>query len=505
MGKAAGTPSDFLSVFIRVHPWLKKFLQTAALLLCIPRLFAAAPEIESISPLAIRPGVATEITLSGNDLAEATQLWTSFPSKVESLGAGKFRITTDAATGLGVLRVFGSNGISNLRFIALDPLPGVTEVKTNKTRATAQSVEVGSAVDGRSEELSYDWFKVRATKGQRVPVETIAARLGSKFDSVLRVASATGRELARNDDAPGGSGDSALTFIAPETGDYFVEVRDVNYGGGAAFFYRLRVGGVSLMAARTARSNMEQEPNDTVAKATKISPPVEIHGTFGKPGDRDRYEFIAGKGERLEFRAASRSLGSSCDLVLQLDSAEGQRLARSNPSASDEGALTHTFTNGGTYRLTVHEASGAHGSNLFYRITARPAAGFALTLDTDRVNVPPGGAFDLKITAARGDHKGAIQLALENFPGAKILTNGVIAEGKTNVTMKVRVPESLKPGTWQTFSVVGMSTRSNNTARVLASTAPALRRQLPLLLHVPPELDGAVALGVTRSKDPEGK
>jgi len=461
---------------------------------------AAAPEIESISPLAIRPGVATEITLSGKDLAEATQLWTSFPAKVESLGAGKFRITTVAASGVGAVRVFGSNGVSNLGFVPLDPLPGGTEVKTNKSRATAQSVEVSSAVDGRCEELSYDWFKLRATKGQRVPVEIIAARLGSKFDSVVRVVNASGRELARNDDAPGRNGDSALNFVAPETGHYFIEVRDVNYGGGSAFFYRLRVGGASLtsMASRADGGTAEKEPNDAPAKATLIPLPGEFSGSFGQPGDRDHYEFTARKSERMEFRAATRSLGSPCDVMLQLDSADGKRLARSNPSTGDEGVLTHSFASNGTYRLTIHEATGAHGSNMNYRVTARPASGFALTLDTDRINVAPGKTFDLKVTTVRGDHKGAIKLALENFPDALILTNGVIAEGKSNVTMKVRAPESLQPGTWQNFSVTGTGVRSNDTARVRASTAPALRRQLPLLLHAPPEFDGAITLGVTQ-------
>ena len=473
-------------------------LLTANLLLPAVCGLAAAPEIESISPLAVRPGVATEITLAGNDLTDATQLWTSFPAKVETLGAGKFRITSDTAAGVGALRVFGSNGVSNLGFVALDPLLGWADVKTNKSRATAQSVEFSSAVDGRCEELSSDWFKLRATKGQRVPVEIIAARLGSKFDSVVRVINASGRELARNDDTPGAHGDSALSFLAPETGDYFIEVRDVNYGGGSSFFYRLRIGGTPLAVARAEGGTTEKEPNDTPAKATKISLPGEFSGSFGKAGDRDSYEFTARQGERVEFRAATRSLGSPCDLVLQLDAADGKRLARSNPSASDEGVLTYSFTSNGTYRLTVQEAVGAHGSNMIYQITARPAAGFALTLDTDRVNVAPGKTFDLKVSVTRGDHKGAVALALENFPEALILTNAVIAEGKSNVTMKVRAPESLAPGTWRTFSVTGQSAHTNDTARVRASTAPALRRQWPLLLHTPPELDGVIALGVTR-------
>ncbi|HWN94462.1 MAG TPA: PPC domain-containing protein [Methylomirabilota bacterium] len=366
-----------------------------------------------MAPLAIRPGIASEITLSGSDLSEATQLWTSFSIKSESLGEGRFRITADAPSGVGALRVFGSNGVSNFSFIALDDLPTVTETKTNKMRATAQRVDVGAAVDGRCEELSYDWFQFRANKGRRVPVEIIAARLGSKFDSVLRIVNAAGRELARNDDAPGWSGDSYINFTAPEAGDYFIEVRDVNYGGGSAFFYRLRIGGSPLAnsnfekpAAHETRKMVEREPNDSAAKATKISITNAIEGRFNKAGDRDCYEFAARKGERLEFRAATRSLGSVCDAMLQLDSAEGKRLARSNPSAADEGVLTYSFPSNGTYRLIVEEATGAYGSNMFYRITARPAAGFALMLDTDRMNVAPGKSFDLKVNLTRGDYKG---------------------------------------------------------------------------------------------------
>jgi hypothetical protein len=145
----------------------------------------------------------------------------------------------------------------------------------------------------------------------------------------------------------------------------------------------------------------------------------------------------------------------------------------------------------------VREATGAHGSNYFYRVSARPPAGFTLAVDNDRVNVAPGKSFELKLTAARGEHKGAIRLALENFLGATTLTNAVIAEGKSNVTLRVRAPDTLAPGTWTTFSVTGSATRTNDSARVRASTAPALRRQLPLLLHAPVEMDGAIMLGVT--------
>ncbi len=462
----------------------------------------AAPDIESISPRALRPGVPTEITLSGSDLADAKQLWTSFPARVESLGEARFRVTADAPIGIGAVRVFGSNGVSGFGFVALDELPTMAEARTNGTKATAQVIEFGSAVDGRCEELGYDWFKFHVNKGQPVSVETVAARLGSKLDSVLRVVNDSGRELTRNDDLPGASGDSYLSFTAPETGDYFIEVRDVNYGGSSSFFYHLRVGNFPplLSTAKNTRVVPEKEPNDTAAKATKVSFTDGINGRFDKPNDRDVYAFTARQGERLEFRAATRSLGSPCDATLQLDSADGKRLARSNPSAADEGVLTHSFTSNGTYRLTVEEVTGASGSNMIYRLTTRPAAGFALTLDTDRVNVAPGKSFDLKVSVTRSDYNGAVTLALDGLTESFVLTNNVIADGKSNVTMKVTAPETLAPGTWQTFSVIGFPKRDGEPLRVRARTAPALRRSLPLLLFPPPELDGVIALGVTTPK-----
>jgi hypothetical protein len=514
--------------------------------------FAAAPDIDSISPLALWPGVPVKITLSGSDLSEATQLWTSFPAQVESLGGARFQITANAAVGIGAIRMFGSNGVSNPFLVMLDDLPTITEAKTNKTRTTAQAIEFGSAVDGVCDELSFDWFKLRANKGQRVSIEMVAARLGSKLDSVLRVVSASGRELARNDDAPGLRGDSFIVFIAPESADYFIEVRDVNYGGGSEYFYHLRVGDFPLVtttfpiavdqdsqslhltgpngeigeATAKGQTNastltvaikgrtgsafakalmsdrheaIEREPNDSAAKATKILIADGINGRFDKPNDRDCYEFTARKGDRIEFRAATRSIGSPCDAVLEIDSADGRQLARSNPSAADEGVVTHNFASNGVYRLVVEEATGAFGPNMIYRVVSRRAAGFALTLDADRVNVAPGKSFDLKVTVARGDYKGAVTLTLDGFPDV-VLTNNVIAENKTNVTMKVTAPDSLVPGTWREFSVQGNAKRNGEDVHVRASTAPALRRRWPLLLYPPVEFDGMISLGVTSPK-----
>jgi len=532
--------------------------QSAANLLCVLWLaaaglsaIAAAPDIDSISPLGIRPGAPTEIVLTGSDLAESDQLWTSFPASVERVGERHFRITADAAVGTGVLRTYGSNGVSNPAFILMDDLATIAGAKTNNTLASAHSITFGSAVDGVCPELNYAWFKVALKKGQRISLEVVASRIGSKLDSVLRVVNAAGRELARNDDAPGLSGDSYVSLTAPESGDYFVELRDVNYGGGTSFFYRLRVGDFPLVTAafpamagqgsttlfqlagpggeagrmkakaltnssvvrlaikghegsafaraipRLTKEIVEKEPNDTRANLFSIAD--GINGRFDKAQDRDLYEFASRKGERVEFRAATRSLGSACDAMLTLESVDGKRLGRSNPSMADEGVLAYSFPSNGTYRLVVEEAAGAFGPHLVYHIAAEQG-GLALSLETEHVSAPPGKTFDLKVIAGRGEFKGAITLAVDGPAGPLAITNNVIAEGKSNVTVKVMVPESLAPGTLHELTVSGSAKRDGKEVHARASTAPAWRRPLPLMLYPPPEFEGVLVLGVTTAK-----
>lgn len=519
-------------------------------LITIASASAAAPEVESISPLALRVGAATEVKFSGKNLTAATNVWATFPAKFEPLGEGRFRVTTtpESPVGVGSVRLYGTNGVSMLKFVLLDDMPAVIENGTNKTREAAQSIPAGTAVEGRCEELSYEWFRVSAKKGQRVAVEVVATRLGSRLDSVLRIFDANGKQLAHNDDAPGLRGDSYVSFTAPRDGDYFIELRDVAYAGNSETFYRLRVGDFPLATAafpaaapqyaismfrlagpagdvgrteaRTSTSTalplsirgasgstfaralvtsgpeiLEREPNDSVSKAMKVARTDGLNGRFDKADDRDCYQFAARKGERLEFRAATRSLGAPCDAMLEIQSADGKTIARSNPAAADEGIVTARFASNGVYRLIVEEAAGAFGPNCIYRIVASPAPGFSLTLDTDRFNVAPGKTFDVKVTAVRDEYKGPVTLSLEGIDSL-LWTNNVIAEGKSNATMKVTAPETFAPGAPRFFSVIGTATRDGSEVRARASTAPALRKQFPQMLYVPAEFDGEIVLGV---------
>jgi len=516
---------------------------------------AATPMLTSLSPRGFECGKEVDLTLSGSDLQPGT-LWTSCGianSLVEaSENSLRCRITIPGSlpVGLYAARLFSSNGVSNLVPFMVDDLPTIVATATNENRASAQVVPFPCAVEGTAAELGYTWFKIHAARGQRIALETVAARLGSRLDAVLRVVDGRGREVAYNDDAPGLRADSYVSFVAA-AGDYFIELRDVNYGGGTEFYYRLRIGNFPLAtttypvaATRGTRARfeldgpggaageckpviatnaltiplasagaqgsafaqalatpmiemLEQEPNDTPETATHIPIPSAVNGRFQKKRDRDFYEFHVSKGEKLAFQAQTRSVGAPCDLVMELESTNGNRLAGSNPGGPDEGTLTHAFMEPATCRLVVSEANGAGGPALNYRIAIAPVTGFTLSVESDAVQQDTNGAFDLKVSCARSGYKDAITLSIDGL-GALSLSNNVIAAGKTNVTLKAQPAGAGIAGIPRHFSVFGAA--KDGSPRVRASTGAALRKVWPQLLYPPPEFDGIIALGVPQHR-----
>ncbi|MFN7903196.1 MAG: PPC domain-containing protein, partial [bacterium] len=67
-----------------------------------------------------------------------------------------------------------------------------------------------------------DWFRVTLTAGWRYSF-AMDATAGSSLDSYLRLLSATGQQLAFNDDAVGAN--SRLSFTATTSGTYYLSAQ----------------------------------------------------------------------------------------------------------------------------------------------------------------------------------------------------------------------------------------------------------------------------------------
>ena len=553
----------------------KRFVLVVLTIGSVWAAMAQSPRLSRAIPSAAAPGKTTEIIFHGENLAGISNLWTSFPAEVSFVGPDEHReldgkkttvrltLPANAQAGIGAVRLAGTNGVSSLHLLMIDDLPSVSKSGSNKTVNAVQNLRLPSAVDGSAEELGTDWYRFSLRKGRRLSVEVVAARLGSRLDPVVRLLDVKGRELAYCDDAPGIGPDCRFTFEAPASGDYFLELRDANYHGGAEHRYRLRVGdfplasmpyplgapkgssvkvrilgpevsgvgtvtvpvpaGASRLPIGVRRPGggglgfvslftsslpqfIETEPNDRTNIAEKISIPVAINGRFEKDRDRDYFEFVAGKDERLIFRGKTRSLGSPCDLFFQVQNAHGSKLAEANVTGPDEGTLTNTFSADGTYRLLIEELNRRGGSDFAYRIEIeRFQPGFALTADVDKIEAPQGGSFEIKVGVARHDYSGPITVSLEG-PGNDLVLEKETISGKTNATLTVKLSDRLDAGQLTHFRILGRAEIGDREYRTTASTVPALRKLFPLMVYPPAELDGWIALGVrSATKAPDRK
>ncbi len=110
------------------------------------------------------------------------------------------------------------------------------------TKAVLEGDAGAGAFSGRLESPGdRDWIKVSLSSGTTYEIFLCFLNAGSATDgdSTLRVHDATGAELAYNDDrALNGSGNSALSFVAPSTGTFFIDVgeyQDNNKGAYSLF------------------------------------------------------------------------------------------------------------------------------------------------------------------------------------------------------------------------------------------------------------------------------
>ena len=125
--------------------------------------------------------------------------------------------------------------------------PVVEEKGYNNTRDKAPLVPVPSVISGRIEVAEdVDFYKFRAEAGQTFSFEVLCARLQDKIhdlqkhaDPTLTLFDASGRELADNDDFY--FADPFLSYTFTKAGEYFIQVRDAKYDGDPRWMYALLI------------------------------------------------------------------------------------------------------------------------------------------------------------------------------------------------------------------------------------------------------------------------
>ena len=491
--------------------------QARCLVIAVALLVATLPcsaqtlRVNRVSPLGLKTGSATVLTLEGSGLAGATNLWLSVPASIRPLtnssSRSQFEITLakDLAPEVAALRLAGETGASALLNVLVEDIGTAPRATTNTSPAAAFLITAPISMDGTAEENGSSYYAFDMKKGERLSFEVFGARLGSQIDSLVRILDARGRERAYAEDDPIGGTDSRLSFTAPETGRFIAEVRDTAWAGGDRMFYRMRVGDfplakapfplsgdsgkkltatlagdgmeesrlnvvmpdeasatpVASLAAKARRNGqsgivsipvgdlpiqMEAEPNNSASNATRIVWPALIEGRFQAKADVDWYEFAAKSGDKIVFNGRTRSVGSGCDLSIELLDSSGKRLAGTKPTAADEGVFTNRFAESGTYRLKVEELNRFGGPGFSYQINVERASPMIVVrVEGDLVEVAAGGTNTLKVSAKRTDYDGPIRFELARaVPGIQI--TGQIAASMEDGELTVAVDVPLVPG-----------------------------------------------------------
>ena len=404
-------------------------------------------------------------------------------------------------------------------------------------------------------------YRFAARKGQRLVITTqarelipfIADAVPGWFQPVLALHDDHGKEVAYDDDyrfKP----DPTIFYEVPADGDYVLDIYDAIYRGREDFVYRITLGEIPfitsifplggrvgtaaapaikgwnlegaelapppsdapaglfrLMATRrdlvsnplpfaldTLPECLEQEPNDTLAQAQKVTLPVIINGRMDRPGDWDVFQFKGKSNDTIVAEISARRLDSPLDSVLKLTDASGKLLAFNDDGEDlEDGINTHhadsylmaSLPADGTYYVHLGDAARNAGLEYGYRLRlSAPQPDFALRVVPSSVSLRGKTSAPLSVYVVRKDgFKGPIKLALKD-PPAGFSAFPVSLIGTQTVARFVIKSDLLSTPDPVTLSIVG-------TARIQDHdvTRPAVpaedRMQAFLWRHLVPATD----------------
>jgi hypothetical protein len=375
-------------------------------------------------------------------------------------------VAPDAAPGLHLVRFVNSEGATLPVRFAVGPLPLLEEKEPNDEVAAPQSVaKLPVWIQGRLEKGGdVDRYALTLKKGVPVYCKADAYALGSPVDMHMHLLDRRGTKLATASD--GQNLDPDLGFTPPEDGVYLLEVAgfghppaaDVNFTGSALCAYQIAVseaptvrrvfpaalpaegkatlelagpgikaeaGKAELSALKTtgypdvgtafpkgalaplhvvrARHPVKPMPEATPEKPAACIPPCVTGGRLPAPGASAAYRVSMKKGERMQARFWSRSLGLGLDGDLVVKNPAGEQVAaNANPAdVFQEPVVAWTAATDGDYLLLVRDLfqRGGPDADFVLEISA-PAPAFSVDLvDGKPVRIETGKTLVLKAKA----------------------------------------------------------------------------------------------------------
>lgn len=457
-------------------------------------LQAQEPAVDRIEYSALQPGHRAALSVHGKAFKNIRRLALPFTvmmakeghdPNADNLVLFEGDVSADVAVGVYPARVVTDQGSSAAHLVVVDDLPFAPLAAESEVLSTAPVIPVACSLNGQLNAVKPRFFRVNLVAGQKLAVEVLARRLNSDLDPVLRVTGADGAEVAFCDDVAGLQGDAWLQFVADTEGEYTIELRDVKYSGGGRHFFHLRVGdfepgaipaGISFAGPDSSIVN-DAEPNDVQDMATVLPTNVNaISGALDKPADVDWFRLTADAALPLCVTAHTRDANSPADVVLQLWTSDGKKLAEADDNGPLDAQLVASLPAAGDYLLKVTELAQRGGSGWTYLLEVNQSEGrVELTLPSDRINIPRGGSASLAATIKRIHFDGPLVVEAVDLPAALSMEPIVLGPKQSTVPLTLSAASAASDDVMAEFGVLKFQVTAPERATpvsVFARTAP---------------------------------
>lgn len=245
------------------------------------------------------------------------------------------------------------------------PMQGPDPYEPDDSIAQAAPVATDGTPQKRSlhAEGDRDQAYFDAEQGRAYTIETV--ELGPEIDTIIYLYDGQGQELAHNDDGTEERLASRIIWIAPESGAYYVMVRDLaedSVGWEATY-------SLVVLESSSVPGADPFEPDENFASAS----PLETTGTpqthtFHTSTDVDFVSFLAEEG--VLYRIETWNLEDDCDTVVFLYDRGGAELDYDDDAGGKvlNSLLEWAAPSAGTYYLKIRDFRGHAGPEVSYQI-----------------------------------------------------------------------------------------------------------------------------------------
>ena len=298
----------------------------------------------------------------------------------------------------------------------------IADKDDNNTISEAVIADLQDGGDNKIEPKSdVDVFRVETAAGEGIKLRVDAKNIDSELDSYLRVFDSQGNELAFDDNSNNNprenaadiTTDSAIDFIPPTPGEYFIGVSSAgnfNYDpvngdtnlnlfpntGFSTGVYELRVDVVDVVA--------DEDPDNTISEAIKNGVTSEgerqgvVSGEIDPALDADLYQIQLAQGDGVYLDLDAKSIDSELDSYLRIFDSQGNELAFDDDDdanfigdSNSDSAIAFAPSTPGEYYIGVSDAGNLEYDPLNGRtnFSSNVTSPFSTT-----------GSYDLKINIA---------------------------------------------------------------------------------------------------------